>query len=244
MAKSLLFLRFEGPIQSWGTKSRWDVRDTSSEPTKSGVLGLIGCAMGVRRTDKELELLEKDLRFGVRVDYEGVIATDFHTVSGYHLTAAGEYKHMDGSAKSLEKAMEHKENVIVSLRDYIHDAAFLVALEVWREENSALLERIAHYLQNPVWPVYLGRKCCVPVRPLFERLSKDYDCIEEALSHEPLCARRSARGKRIGKIKAWIECADGKYERQDALRLNELRYYDFRRCKRIEIDPDLIRRGT
>jgi len=244
VVKSLLLLRLEGSIQSWGTKSRWDVRDTSPEPTKSGVLGLIGCAMGIRRTDEELERLDKDLRFGVRVDYEGVIATDFHTVSGYHLTADSEYKHMDGSAKSLVKAMEHKENVIVSMRDYIYDAAFLVALQTWGEENSALLERIAHYLQDPVWPVYLGRKCCVPARPLFERLSTDYDCIEEALNYEPLCERKSARVRRNGKIKAWIECDDGKYERQDALRLNDLRYYDFRRCKRIEIDPDLIRRST
>ena len=41
-----LFLRLEGPLQSWGERGHWAVRDTAPEPTKSGVVGLLGCALG------------------------------------------------------------------------------------------------------------------------------------------------------------------------------------------------------
>lgn len=36
----ILLLRLEGLLQSWGEHSRWDHRDSSDMPTKSGVIGL------------------------------------------------------------------------------------------------------------------------------------------------------------------------------------------------------------
>ena len=101
---SVLLLWLEGPMQSWGTRARWDVRDTGLEPTKSGVIGLLGCAMGLERGNPELESLDHDLLFGVRIDRPGVVSTDYHTVTGYHRTAVGEFKHSGGTAKSLAKA--------------------------------------------------------------------------------------------------------------------------------------------
>ena len=255
MGESILLLRLEGPMQSWGTRSRWDVRDTGCEPTKSGVVGLIGCAVGLGRDDPELERLDRDLLFGVRIDRPGVISTEFHTVTGYHRTAAGDYKHSDGTAKSLAKAQEHDEATIVSPRDYLHDAAFLVALAVkpeYRAGNGHLLGHIKECLQDPKWPVYLGRKACVPSRPILERLTDQYRDLEDALNREPWAAPRAKAGQ-PAKLEAWIECLDAEseqqnsmeVERQDAMRLNQLRFYDFRRCRRIEIDTSsLPRRGT
>jgi hypothetical protein len=37
------------------------------------------------------------------------------------------------------------------------------------------------------------------------------------------------------RLEAWIEDPEGEYERQDALRLNQLRFYDYRRCRRFEV---------
>ena len=42
----IMLLRLEGVLQSWGERSRWDHRDTSDMPTKSALIGLLGCAMG------------------------------------------------------------------------------------------------------------------------------------------------------------------------------------------------------
>ena len=74
---SLLLLRLAGPLQSWGSASRFARRDTEREPTKSGVLGLLAAAQGRRRTDSIEDLL--DLTFGVRVDQPGAVLQDFHT---------------------------------------------------------------------------------------------------------------------------------------------------------------------
>ena len=43
---SVLFLRLEGVLQSWGDDSRWSVRRTRGEPSKSGVIGLLAAASG------------------------------------------------------------------------------------------------------------------------------------------------------------------------------------------------------
>jgi CRISPR system Cascade subunit CasD len=226
-------------MQSWGVRSRWDVRDTALEPTKSGIVGLMGCAMGLNRDDPKLEELDCALRYGVRIDRPGVISMDYHTVTGYLRTAAGEFKHSGGTRTSLAKAHEHKEATIVSHRDYLHDAAFLVALEGER----ALLQKLKEHLINPKWPIYLGRKSCVPSRPILDRLTDEYEDLESALRREPWAVGLSHRREKtpqktapVSELTAWIECLDGEYERQDAIRLNQLRFYDFRRCKRIEID--------
>ena len=44
-----LFLRLEGPLQAWGDTSKFVIRRTMDAPTKSGVLGLLCCAMGLSR---------------------------------------------------------------------------------------------------------------------------------------------------------------------------------------------------
>ena len=44
-----LLLRLEGPLQSWGTSSRFPQRDTGFEPSKSGVIGLLCAALGKPR---------------------------------------------------------------------------------------------------------------------------------------------------------------------------------------------------
>ena len=249
MASLILLLRLEGPMQSWGTRSRWDVRDTALEPTKSGVIGLIGCVMGLARGDPTFERLDRGLRFGVRIDRPGMVSTDYHTVTGYHRTAAGDFKHSNGTARSLAKAQEHPESTIVSPRDYLHDASFLVALA---SDDRALLRQLAgelghpHWpgdLKHPKWPSYLGRKSCVPSRPILDRLTDEYEDLEAALRaaawETPL--RKAAQP---AKLEAWIECPDGEHERQDAMRQNQLRFYDFRRCKRIEIETSSLRRTT
>ena len=145
--------------------------------------------------------------------------------------------------------MEHGESTIISPRDYLHDASFLVALSSGDKE---LLGQIAGTvrenpwpgnLQSPFWPVFLGRKSCVPSRPLFERLTEEYENAEEAFSREPwlppLFPKSAERLPK--KLIAWVESPSGEYERQDALRLNQMRFYDYRRCRRIEIDTGTLK---
>ena len=78
-----LLLRLAAPLQSWGSDSKFDIRRTGREPTKSGVVGLLAAAKGYRRDDARVLEPLCSLRMGVRIDQEGQLLRDFHTVWGY-----------------------------------------------------------------------------------------------------------------------------------------------------------------
>ena len=76
-----LLLRFAAPLQSWGINSKFDRRDTYNAPTKSGIIGLLGAALGLQRNETtEFKKLTDNLRIGIRVDKEGVLLRDYQTV--------------------------------------------------------------------------------------------------------------------------------------------------------------------
>lgn len=129
---TVLLLRLAGPLQSWGESSRFTRRDTLTEPTKSGVLGLLAAADGRRRTDPIEDLA--GLRFGVRVDQPGRIIRDFQTAINW----------------------ETGDKMPLSTRYYLADAVFLAGVE----GDTALLEVLSAALDDPVFPLYLGRRSC------------------------------------------------------------------------------------
>ena len=72
-----LLLRLAAPLQSWGSDSKFETRKTDREPTKSGVVGLLAAALGLRRDDTEGLARLNGLRFAVRADQEGSLLVDF-----------------------------------------------------------------------------------------------------------------------------------------------------------------------
>ena len=48
---NVLLIRLKGPMQSWGSRSRFNLRSTEPYPTKSGVIGMIAAALGMARTE-------------------------------------------------------------------------------------------------------------------------------------------------------------------------------------------------
>ncbi|MFA6930241.1 MAG: type I-E CRISPR-associated protein Cas5/CasD [Lentisphaeria bacterium] len=148
-----LLLKLVGPMQSWGTMSRFDQRDTGNEPSKSGVLGILAAAMGIDRGNwSDLEPLTH-LKMGVRHDRPGIPKKDFQTAG---CAASDTIIRADGT--------QAKDGGVISHRDYLADAAFLVALE---GGNPTLLEKINASLRNPVWSLFLGRKSYIPSEPVW-----------------------------------------------------------------------------
>ena len=145
---STLLLRLAAPLQAWGMESKFDARQTWREPSKSAVLGLVAGAMGIRRDDKEgLRRLEQ-VAFGVRVEQEGTLLRDYHTVKSYKTRGAALHNKVD-------RAYQTK-------RYYLCDAVFLAALEA----EEPLLREIDEALRHPAFPLYLGRRSCPPVPPV------------------------------------------------------------------------------
>jgi len=141
-----LLLRLAGPMQSWGTTSRFDERDSQLEPSKSGVLGLVCAALGRDRAAPVDDLAR--LRMGVRVDREGLLMRDYQTAAGVVTTS--------GKADP--------RRVAISPRYYLADAAFLVGLE---GEDRNLLDAVDSALRDPVWLLALGRKAFPPAAPVW-----------------------------------------------------------------------------
>lgn len=161
---AVLLLRLAAPLQAWGSSSKFIVRSTEREPTKSGVIGMIAAALGIQRNDDAKKLAPlAQLRFGVRADKEGILLKDFHMVHGYKIADVTE-------------------------RYYLSDAVFLAVLEC---DDKELLEEIAAALQKPVYPLYLGRKSCPPTLPVVLGV-KDEDMLT-ALKNEPFLYENDRR---------------------------------------------------
>ena len=54
MSSTYLLLWIEAPLQSWGADSKFGRRDTLPFPTKSGILGMVLCAMGASGPQHDL----------------------------------------------------------------------------------------------------------------------------------------------------------------------------------------------
>jgi len=178
------------------------------EPTKSGVIGLVACALGLAvADDAAVRELSDSLRFGVRVDGAGRLLRDYHTVSGGVRSAKGPIK-ITAASGEIE--------TVVSNRYYLADASFLAALQ-GPEETIA---RVADALQNPVWPPFLGRRSCPPSLPPFAGTGA-YDSLEQALRAHDVPAAARGRAVRMS-----VETAPGDgISRNDNIESLRLRRY-------------------
>lgn len=188
-----LLLRLVGPMQSWGTTSRFEIRDSQLEPSKSGVIGITAAALGRDRSEDITDLA--NLRMGVRVDREGILKRDYHT--------AREVVQYDGKLSSNRNLRN-----IVSERFYLADAAFLVGLS----GDKGLLEKVHAALKNPHWVLALGRKSFTPSQPIYLADGIVEEELETALeSYEPIhdAAYKATR------LRYAIEDLEGSQVRQD-----------------------------
>jgi len=224
MSVNTLFLRLEGALQSWGDPSKFVIRRSMDAPTKSGVLGLICCAMGwsrrkvveepipdnglcelaqqlvKRHKDEEREprraLLDllNTLEMGVRIDRPGVRWWDYHTVG------AG-----IGMTTAAGGVKTGAQGTVIKRLEYLADASFLIALQ----GDAAIIEEAANALGSPKWALYLGRKSCPPSLPIFTQPRKGETWINpmkldgglpDALRAVPWCPRYKEEGPREASI--------------------------------------------
>lgn len=181
---STLVLRLAAPLQSWGSASKFDIRRTHTEPTKSGVIGLLMAALGCPRDDdKTIHLLDSKLHMGIRVDRPGTIVKDFHTV---HPAKGAGY---------------------VTYRQYLSDAVFLVGLE---SEDEKLIKRLEKALNQPAHPLALGRRACPPTLPLV--LGVKSTDLEKALRSEACQDTLWRRTSRDKVARLFVECSKAPHD--------------------------------
>lgn len=145
-----------GPLQAWGSSSRFARRGTENAPTKSGVIGLLAAALGRERTAEVTDLAA--LRFGVRVDQPGTRVRDYQTA--HHLVTG--------------------VSMPISERFYLSDAVFVAVVE----GDPELVERLYRAVRAPIYLPYLGRRSCPPSRP-FDLGTPGPGTVEEVLREQP-----------------------------------------------------------
>ncbi|MGF1656616.1 MAG: type I-E CRISPR-associated protein Cas5/CasD [Verrucomicrobiales bacterium] len=159
----------DGPMQAWGSSSKFQRRETESFPTKSGVIGLLAAALGIdKHTEDEVSRLEilRTLKFSVyRVQPENSTATparlvDFHTVGGgWHDDWQADKNNLRAKLQVSCKAGDGSPfGTVITHRTYLVDMRFIAVLE--GELN--VLQNCGEALKNPVWGCWLGRKACIP----------------------------------------------------------------------------------
>lgn len=206
---SCLALRLQGPLQSWGSESQYNRRTTHLMPSKSAIMGMLCAASGAKRgSTKEATLLASlsqismlavvvPVRTGkeARKERSAVRIVDFHTVQNTRKAAGG------------------LKDCHITHRHYLNDANFYVFLT----GEAVLMHALHEVLLNPVWGLWLGRKCCIPSAPVLggifateaeacasllkapldsfthEREVESFDAGSDSLSDQALCFASSAR---------------------------------------------------
>lgn len=164
-----LELTLSGPFQSYGDNPCFmDYHSTDYYPTKSAIVGMIGCAMGVKKNSEQqgkLAKIESMIDVYVeRLKETPKIHVDFQTVSPtqtkYLFYKKGKLVVKDPEEKLIDyrgnKCDTGKMKTVQ--KEYIVDQVY----KVYIFGNEDYLETIKDAIKWPMYPIYLGRKCCIP----------------------------------------------------------------------------------
>ena len=162
----LLTFSLVAPLQSWGDGSRWDHRATASMPSKSAIIGMLGCCLGYGRGDPRLQELSEKVRIAVRADRPGRPMWDFQTVQ-------------NPGGKILNAMGKPRGETIITPKQYLQDAAF----QVFICGDEAVLDSCGKAMRHPKWAICLGRRSCPPAMPVVPRLLEQYNTLMEALEN-------------------------------------------------------------
>ncbi len=161
-----LLLVLEGPLLAFGGEAV-DARGVVADfPSASMLTGLLANALGWRREQHgDHANLQARLRFAARIDAEGQRLTDFQTVqlakNDKGWTTRGVPEGRDGASYNAPH---------IRRRDYDADKRVTVALRLEPAGAAPTLDDLATALKHPARPLFLGRKPCLPSRPLFEAI--------------------------------------------------------------------------
>lgn len=133
-----ILLKLSGPMQAWGTGSKFETRYTDHYPSKSAIIGMLAASLGYRRDDERISKLN-EIDFAVRVDQRPNLIRDYHIASKYKKNGTFERNY-------------------VTNRYYLEDGVFVVAIG----SNDELIEKLYRALENPYFQPYMGRRSCPP----------------------------------------------------------------------------------
>ena len=202
MTAMLLWL--EAPLQSWGVDSLFGRRDTLPFPSRSGILGLLCCAAG--RGGEQTAWLAAMQPYTQTVIAYGRVVRDTPTVQpllrDFHMVGSGYSPEDPWQDLLIPKKADGKRPVgagtKMTFRYYLQDMAFACALDLPED----CLEELTAGLKAPAWPIYLGRKSCVPTDLVYRGC---FSSQEEALLAAGSLAEEKGRRERFRVVHGAVE---------------------------------------
>ena len=186
-----LIMDLEAPIMSFGKEAVDAYGFTGRFPIVSMLAGMLGNALGYERTGPgSLQSLQDRLVFAARLDREGphgLPITDYQTVLLHEdeerWTTDGV---MEGRNKSeiyrAERPGERKKLTWPRWQQYLTDSRVTVALRLEHGARGPEIEDLASALDEPARPLFIGRKNCLPSRPVLGGFSEGENTLAALLA--------------------------------------------------------------
>ena len=167
-------------MASYGDLAGHERRGGAQWPARSAVLGLLGAALGLDRTDHEGQTaLAQGYAIALMVDKAGDILRDYHTVQ---TVPAARAKGAATRADALER-VGRNPNTAITIREYRTDVRVDVCVAA-RSDARWPLEQLRQALERPRFVLYFGRKSCPLARPLAPRILTADDARAALLSRQ------------------------------------------------------------
>ena len=191
MTRRWLCLTLAAPLMSFGDVVVDHVGPTLTFPGRSMLTGLLANALGTHWDDRAvLQALQDRLTVASAILREGDILTDTQNVklgrSDKGWTTRGTPEGRDGASYDAP----HRRR-----RDFVADSEVRVVLALSSSDDAPTLEDLRDALLRPARPLFLGRKPCLPSRPLLAKRDEE-QFVAASNAHEALRATVDGPGPR------------------------------------------------
>lgn len=129
---------------------------TERHPTRKAITGLLGAAFGYERGDKHLDDFRESLDMKYRTVKSGNVIVDFNTVAPLYDDVY--FKNVEGGF------MKGNTGRVIKKIEYLTNYEF----EVYIGGDKEKLKEIYDHIVRPYWPLYIGKKVCLPAKPIVE----------------------------------------------------------------------------
>ena len=163
-----LILRIDAPMFSFGKAIVDHHGVTDFFPGLTMLTGLIANALGWQHSDfDKLQNLQRRIDFAARWDVEPHQFVDYHTVDlgtnkmrNLGWTTRGVPEHRRGGDSA-------RYGIHQRYRHYLVDGLMTIALNIEGDAHPGL-DEIKEAFLRPARPLFIGRKTCLPARPLLD----------------------------------------------------------------------------
>ena len=195
-----IIINLEAPLMAFGGETIDNLGVIRRFPAASMLTGMFANALGWRRIERQKHQdLQDRMIFAARIEREpagGVSMQDFQTAQlgrddkGW--TTRGVPEGRAGGANTYNAPH-------LRYRDFFADMRVCVALRLRDTEDAdaPTLEDLAHALDYPKRPLFIGRKPCLPSVSLFGGFGEGDTCLAALLDTPPACSDEAPSSVRM-----------------------------------------------